>query len=184
MKKSRGVTNVIFASTVVVLLIIAASGFLLYGTRAATTVTSTTTEVKTQMTSTMEQSTTANQTVSVAFAPQAGQMFSEGWVLVAPVGGGDYLLTIYAKGLEGPAMGNYIVEGAERSGSMSTVPVAGTNDTLSEFDSGPGGVGMYSVILMENPCTQYESLSIVYLPGMQMTNATVVAMATLPNMSS
>jgi hypothetical protein len=185
---SRAVSNVVFASSVIVLLIVAASGFFLYSTRSSMTETTTVTVTGTDsMTQTGSSSSEAmngtGQASSVAFSPSKGQMFGEGWVVIAPVGDGDYLVSVYAQGLEGPSMGDYIVEGAQNTGNMSMVPIGGSNATLSEFEAGSGGVGQLSTLLMENPSTQFESISIVYLPAMEMTNATVVATATL-SMSS
>jgi hypothetical protein len=106
-------------------------------------------------------------------------MFGNGWLIVASLGGGDYALTLHATGLESASMGDYIVEGAQNSGQMATVPIAGSNATLSEFSADSSGNGQFFTILMENPSSAFESVSIVYLPGMEMQNATVVATASL-----
>ena len=37
-------------------------------------------------------------------------------------------------------MGDYIVEAAQNSGQMATVPIAGTNATLSEFEADSFGI--------------------------------------------
>ncbi len=176
----------VFASTVIVLLVVAASGFLLNATHHATT--ETTTEVVTEtMTQTASSTGPANetgQTVTAAFARAQGQMFTRGWVVIAPVGGGDYLVSIYVEGLEAPSMGDYIVEGAQTTGNMAMVPIGGANTTLSEFEASASGVGQFSIVLMENPSAQFENISIVYLPGMEMTNATVVATADVAIMTA
>jgi hypothetical protein len=108
-------------------------------------------------------------------------MFHNGWLLVAPAGMDQYALSVHAEGLESTqGMGDvYIVEGAQSSGSMASVPIGGQNATLSEFEVGPNGVGNFFIILDQNPFSSYESVSIVFLPGMQMANATVVATASL-----
>ncbi len=76
-------------------------------------------------------------------------------------------------------MGDYIVEAAQSRGQMATVPIAGTNATLSEFEADSFGYGQFFTVLMESLSSLYEGVSVVYLPGMEMTNATVVATATL-----
>ncbi len=170
------ISNTVFAVTVVVLLVVAASGFLLYANRSpmeeTMTVTSTASAASSTQTSTMSNE-------AVAFAAVHGQMFGSGWLVVAPLGNGDYAVTVQATGLEPSAMGNYIVEAAQKTGQMANVPIAGTNDTQSEFDADVHGTGVYFTTLMENPASTYESVSLVYLPGMEMQNATVVATAPL-----
>ena len=182
----RGISNIVFASTVIVLLVVAASGFLLYATRPATT--KTTTEVMTEtMTQTPSSTGPVNETgqaATAAFVPVQGQMFTRGWAVIAPVGGGDYLVSIHAEGLEAPSMGDYTVEASQNTGNIAMVPIGGTNATLSEFEASSSGVGQFSIVLMENPSSQFESISIVYLPGMEMTNATVVATADLVMMTA
>ena len=185
-RERRAVTTAVFGVTVAILLLGAASGFVLYGTRSGMQETSTVTMTDT-MTETMSQSAatsgsmneSANPAAAIAFVPAQGQMFGGGWLIVAPLGNGDYALTLHATGLESASMGNYIVEGAQRSGQMATVPVAGSNATLSEFEADGSGNGQFFAVLMENPSSTYESISIVYLPGMEMQGATVVATATL-----
>lgn len=186
----RAVGNSVFAVTVVVLLAVAAGGYFLYGTRSSMTETTTVTataSMSESMTSSasMSESTSSsammNQTAAqaLAFTPAQGQMFGNGWLIVASLGGGDYALTLHATGLESASMGDYIVEGAQNSGQMATVPIAGSNATLSEFSADSSGNGQFFTILMENPSSAFESVSIVYLPGMEMQNATVVATASL-----
>ncbi len=177
----RAVTTAVFGVTVAVLLVVAASGFILYGTRSTMQETSTVTT-----TDTMTQSSTSTGSMSesaspdaIAFVPAHGQMFGEGWLIVASLGNGDYALTVHATGLESASMGDYIVEAAQNSGQMSTVPIAGSNATLSEFTADGSGNGQFFTVLMQNPTSVYESVSIVYLPAMEMTNATVVATASL-----
>lgn len=169
-----GVGMGVYAVTVAVLLAVAASGFVLYGTRpqAEATTTVTSTESASAGSSAMSAS-------AVRFVPAHGQMFGDGWLIVAPLGSGDYSMTVHATGLEPGAMGTYIVEATQSSAQMAVVPVAGSNATLSEFMADAGGNGDFFTILMSNPSSDYESVSIVYLPGMMMDNATVVATASL-----
>lgn len=180
-RRRRAVTTAVFGVTVVVLLAVAGAGFILYGTRSTMQETSTVT-----MTDTTSQSSSTTGTMNesaapaaIAFTPAHGQMFGSGWLIVASVGNGDYALTLHATGLESSSMGDYIVEAAQNSGQMSTVPIAGSNATLSEFEADGSGTGQFFTVLMENPGSVYESVSIVYLPAMEMTNATVVATASL-----
>ena len=177
----RAVTTAVFGVTVAVLLVVAASGFVLYGARSTMQETSTVT-----MTETMSQSASTSGSMSesaapaaIAFVPAHGQMFGSGWLIVASVGNGDYALTLHATGLESASTGDYIVEGAQNSGQMAMVPIAGSNATLSEFTADSSGNGQYFTVLMENPSSVYESVSILYLPAMEMQNATVVATASL-----
>ncbi len=175
----RGVGNAVFAVTVVILLAVAAGGYFLYGTRSTmeetTTVTSTGSMSESSSSSAMNDTTAT----AIAFVPAHGQMFGSGWLIVASIGNGDYALTLHATGLESAAMGDYIVEAAQNSGQMATVPIAGSNDTLSEFTADSSGNGQFFTVLMESPGSLYESVSVVYLPAMEMQNATVVATASL-----
>ena len=176
-RERRAVTTAVFGVTVAVLLVVAASGFVLYGTRSTMQETSTVT--MTQSASTSSAMNESAPSAAIAFVPAHGQMFGGGWLIISSLGGGDYALTLHATGLESASMGNYIVEAAQNSGQMATVPIAGTNATLSEFEADGSGNGQFFTVLMENPSSAYESVSIVYLPGMAMTNATVVATASL-----
>ena len=115
-----------------------------------------------------------NGTLGSALQAQPGQMFHSGWVFISSLGGGDYAVSIHAEGLEGPQAGNYIVEGVTRGATMQMVPISG-NATASEFDASASGVGNYWTVLMQNPSSSFESIDPVYLPGMSMTNAALVA---------
>ena len=180
MKFRAGVSTAVFAGTTVVLLILAGIGFSLYLTNSSS---HTTTENMTEtMTETMTQTSTSamNGTDAVEFTPATGQMIHSGWLLIQPAGMDDYAVSVHAEGLENTqAMGSdYIVEGAQSSGSMAVVPI-GPNATASEFDTNGNGVGNFFILLSQNPYSTFENIQIVYLPGMQMTNAIVVATATL-----
>lgn len=184
MKFRPGVSNAVFAGTAVVLLILAGVGFSLYFTSSPQTqtttenMTHTTTEV---MTSAMAETATTD---AVQFAPATGQMIHSAWLLIEPTGSGQYAVSVYAQGLESTqGTGNiYIVEGAQSSGSMSEVPI-GPNATASEFETSSAGVGSYFIVLNQNPYTAFENIQIVYLQGMQMSNAVVVATASLTMMA-
>lgn len=119
-----------------------------------------------------------NGTGALALQPKAGQMIHSGWVVIASVGSGDYAISVHADGLEPPSSGAYIVEGVSRTGNMSATPI-GANATASEFDAGSDGVGSYWTVIMQNPTSSFEAIDLVYLPGMNMAQATVVASATL-----
>jgi len=103
-------------------------------------------------------------------------MIHSAWVIVASVGSGHYVISLHAEGLEPPAMGGYIVEGVQRTGSANVVPI-GANATASEFDAGTDGTGNYWTILMQNPSSSFGAIYLVYLPGMNMAQASVVATA-------
>jgi hypothetical protein len=177
--RRRAVSTAVFGVTVVVLLAVAASGFLLYGTRSTMegTITVTTSDTMGHSSSSNAMSETA--APAIAFTPANGQMFGRGWLIVAPLGNGSYAVTLHATGLESASMGDYIVEAAQNSGQMATVPIAGANTTQSEFTADSNGNGQFFAVLHQEPSSIYESVSIVYLPGMEMQNAAVVATASL-----
>lgn len=131
------------------------------------------------MTETASMMTTAG-TDAIQFTPSTGQMVNNAWLVIEPTGSGDYAVSVYAQGLESTngTTNVYIVEGTQSSGTMSVVPI-GPNATASEFGTTSDGVGAYFVVLMQNPYTSFENIQIVYLRGMEMSNATVVATATL-----
>jgi len=174
MHTRSGVSTVIFAGSVVVLVILCAAGFGLYlaGPSATRTVTQTQSDVMS--------STTASEMNSIPtaieFTPASGQMFHSGWAIVGLTESGTYALSVHAEGLEPASAGDYIVEGQQSSGSMAVVPL-GANSSASEFDGGLNGVGNFFVLLNQNPLSSFENIQILFLPGMQMTNATLVATA-------
>ena len=119
-----------------------------------------------------------NTTQAVQLEPQPGQMIHSGYVVIAALGNGEFAVSLHADGLEPSSSGGYIMEGVQRTGSMNTVPI-GANATASEFDASPDGSGSYWTVLMQNPGASFESAELVYLPGMSMAQATVVASAQL-----
>lgn len=174
----RAVSNVTFAVTAIVLLVIAGAGFGLYATTSASTKTVTSTSTQT-MTESMSSTGTmaANATGHASpFTPAKGQMVSSAWLVYAPTGNGSYVLTVYASGLESPSTGGYLVEATSASGAMATAPISG-NATTSEFETNSAGNGEYFIVLHQNPETSLEGVTLVYLPGMSMTNMTVIATA-------
>jgi hypothetical protein len=116
----------------------------------------------------------SNSTLALPLSLQSGQMIHSGWVFLSPVGSGDYAVSLHVEGLEPSSAGAYIVEGVTRGAQMNMVPIGG-NATSSEFDATAQGVGTYWTTVMQNPSTTYEGIDLVYLPGMNMTQATVVA---------
>jgi hypothetical protein len=135
-----------------------------------------------QITSLQNSLTQANQSANtskaLALAPHPGAMIHTGWVVITAVGNGDYAVSVHAEGLEPPSSGGYIVEGAQRTTAMNVVPI-GANATASEFDAGTDGVGNYWTVIMENPTTSFESIELLYLPGMNMAQASLVASVSL-----
>lgn len=119
-----------------------------------------------------------NTSRALALAPHPGAMIHTGWVIITTVGNGDYAIVVHAEGLEPPSSGGYIVEGAQRTTAMNVVPI-GANATASEFDAGTDGVGNYWTVIMENPASSFESIELLYLPGMNMAQATLVASVSL-----
>ncbi len=200
-RSRSGVGTVAFAATVVLLLVFASGGFLLYTTKPTVTATQTTTEIMTETSSTTvtrigagttstevathtttmtevmnETSTEVMAEPAIAFKPVTGQMIHDGYLIVAPLGNGTYALTIHAEALEEMSMGAYLVEGTQH-GTNVTVPIGGQNITLSEFEADSHGTGQFFIVLNQNPAMVYDTISLVFLPGMEMTNATLVATA-------
>ncbi len=189
--RRAGVSSAIFASSIIVLVLIASGGFTLYATKpsVASTITvtqtapaATRTEVMNH-TATMTETMVRNQTMTevmaepaIPFTPTKGQMIHDAWLIVAPLGNGKYALSIHSQGLEEMSKGAYLVEGTQH-GTNVAVPVGGQNVTLSEFEAGSGGNGQFFIILNQNPAMTYDTISLVFLPGMQMTNAIVAAKA-------
>ncbi len=194
-KRRAGVSSTIFVSSVVVLILIAAGGFTLYAIKPSVTSTVTETATATRTappttqtevmnhTATMTETMVRNQTMTemaaepaIPFTPAKGQMIHDGWLIIAPLGNGRYALSIHAQGLEEMSMGAYLVEGTQH-GSNVTVPVGGQNVTLSEFEADSNGNGQFFLTLNQNPAMTYDTISLVFLRGMQMTDATVAATA-------
>lgn len=98
------------------------------------------------------------------------------WLVIAPLGGGDFAVIFSAQGLEGN--GSYLIEGVERGGQMNHVPIAGTVGD-SEFGADMHGNGLYWHVVMSDPRVTYEQIILLYLPNMQMQNAQQVASANL-----
>lgn len=178
----------------VVLLLIAVVGFGLYLTKPPVTETMTermTQSVTQTVTNTMTETTTQTATATlnqeaIPFTLQQGQMIGNVWVLIQPTGmTGQYALAVYAAGPEPTTWtgSDCIVEGTQTGGSMASVPVTG-NATTSEFEVGSNGIGQIFALLNQNPYTSFESIRIFRLSGMQMTNATLVGVASLGMMSS
>src|SRR5256886_10805026 len=47
----------------------------------------------------------------------------------------------------------------------------GPNATASEFVASANGIGHYWLVLNQNPSVNYEAIDVLYLAGMQMSNA-------------
>jgi len=183
--KKRGISNTIFASSVVILVVIAAGGFSLYASKPSVTstvtetATATLTGPATTRTEVMNHTATMTEvagSAAIPFTPAKGQMIHDAWLIVALLGDGKYALSIHAQGLEGMSMGAYLVEGTQHATNV-TVPLGGQNVTLSEFEADSHGNGQFFIILNQNPEKTYDAFSLVFLRGMQMTNATVAALA-------
>jgi hypothetical protein len=200
-KRKRAVSNVIFTAAVVILVAAAGVGFGLYamavgggggGSSSTTTSTSmqphTVTEMVTTTTTnemtvmmTNETSSPSNQSAgALMFSPKSGAMISNAWLVSSEIGMHEYAVVVHAEGLE--SNGTYIVEGALASGSMQVVPVSSESMSMnttsaSEFQASAKGTGLFWIVVDSNPASTFENLELVYLPGMSMSNATVVATA-------
>ena len=191
MRFRRGVTNAIFGGTVVALLVISAVGYGLYFTNASSG--HTTTSVSTEMMNhTMNETTTETSTEvmmhtesAMGFTPASGQTVHSAWLLVEPTSTGQFAVSIHAEGLQSTqGTGNvYAVEATSSSAAMTT-GLIGPNETSSEFETTSSGVGNFFIVLGQNPLTSFESVEIVFLAGMQMSNGQVVATAQLSSAMS
>ncbi len=114
-----------------------------------------------------------NSTSALPFVLQPGQTIKGGWLVIIPTGTGHYALSVRATGLKPPSSGAYIVEGVAKQ-ATNMVPIT-VNATASEFDADNSGVGNYWIELTQNPSTSFKAIDLLYLPGMQMTNAVLVA---------
>ena len=116
-------------------------------------------------------------TAAIQLTPASGPMPPHDvWLVVAPLGGGDFALVLSAQGLEQNS--SYLIEGVTRGGQMSTVPIAGAAAN-SEFEPDMHGNGLYWHVLMSDPRVAYEQVVLLYLPNMQMQGAQQVASANL-----
>jgi len=166
------VSNAPWIVSIILLLIVTGAGFGLYLTKPSAV--SNATEV---MTETTPES-------AKLFTPKANVMMAEGihsgYLIVVPVGGGNWAIGIHAEGLE-PTVGTgniYLVEAQQKSGAMGIAPINAQNATASEFSVGSGGIGQYFTTLNQGPRATFESVQVVFLGGMEMSNATVIATAT------
>ncbi len=139
----------------------------------------------TQVTSLQNQLTSANEsnamlkaemqnsTSALPLVLQPGQTIQGGWIVIIPTGTGHYALSVRATGLKPPSSGAYIVEGVAKQ-ATNMAPIT-ANATASEFEADNSGVGNYWIVLSQNPSTNFGAIDLLYLPGMQMTNAVLVA---------
>ncbi|MHB8567226.1 MAG: hypothetical protein ACYC7D_12660 [Nitrososphaerales archaeon] len=185
----KAVSNTILSAAVIILIVAAASGFGLYATTASKTTTSlntvtvTTTNVRTEMmTAGMMNHTTSEPMSNITYAYQfngsSGSMISSAWLLDVPVGMHEYAVSVHAEGLEPNE--TYILEGDLASGSMAVVPISTQSMNMnttsaSEFQTNGNGTGNYWIVLGSCPSTTFESIQLLYLPGMEMQNASTVA---------
>lgn len=112
---------------------------------------------------------------AVRLIPEKGQMAHDLWLIIVPVEGGKYAISVRAEGLE--AKGVYLVEGVTRT-VMKAVPIAPTVPA-SEFVADEKGDGLYWLVLDKDPRVTFEKILILFLPEMQMEKAVMVAAATL-----
>ncbi len=130
-----------------------------------------------QVTSLQNQLTSVNSTSALPLVLQPGQAIQGGWIIIIPTGTGHYALSVRATGLKPPSSGAYIVEGVAKQ-ATNMAPIT-ANATASEFEADNSGVGNYWIELTQNPSNNFKAIDILYLPGMQMTNAVLVATAQL-----
>lgn len=177
-------TSTYLTAGIVVALVVGALGGYFVGASQHPTEAMMQTETMTEVMTMSPSATAMMQQDAIPFTPQPGQMMHGAWLLIAPTGNGQYALSVYVSGLE-PSMGtgnDYVIDGPQMTGSMAAVPVTG-NLTSSEFEVGSDGVGYFFALLNQNPYTTFESIQIFFLPGMQMSNAMLVATASF-SMSS
>jgi hypothetical protein len=178
-----------------VLIVVAAIGYGLYGTAASkpavtSTLTVTTTNVSTELvTSETAMTNHTSMTEMPGNSSSAGCActftISSAWFVSAPTEtANQFAVSVHAEGLE--PNGTYIIEGTLMTGSM-TVPISSqsmhTNTTsASEFQVDKNGTGNYFLLLDSNPMTTFENVELLYLPGMVMQNAMLVATLNMSSM--
>ena len=160
------ISRVLFSLTLVVLLAVAAGGFLFYASRGG-------------------QGTNAS-SETVAFTVADAKTFGTGSLSLARLSDGNYSLTISATGLQPASAGNYVVQAVQKSGTFSTVPIAGSGYgglNASAFAGDAQGNGHFSITLSSDPGSTYSLVSISFLPGGVFRNGTVVATCKLTPLS-
>jgi hypothetical protein len=199
-RSKRAVTNTIFGAAVAVLVVVAAVGFGLYGTAVAKTTTQvststvTATSVVTQTTDMMVNRTGSGfrmmgngtfhgmmpGTIALRFTVNSSAMISSALLLSVPIGMNQTAVLFQAQGLE--PNGTYVLDGSLSNGSMPTVPITmdsmrmnSTSDTY--FQANANGTGLFWTVLSSSIATTFSEVALVYLPGMAMQNATVIATA-------
>ncbi len=116
-------------------------------------------------------------TVGLAFVAESGQMAHDLWLIIAPLKGGKYAVTIRGEGLDQKG-GIYLVEGIQRA-DKKMVPLAPSMQG-SEFAADEKFNGLYWVVLDKDPRATFEKLVLLFLPGMQMEKAILVASVVIP----
>ena len=180
----KGVSNAPWITSVIVLLILAGGGFGLYLTKPSAASNTTEVMTHTEVTTHTEVMTETRMGSAIPFTPKASVMMAEGihnaYLIVVPVGGGNWAIEIHAEGLKPTAgTGNiYLIEAQQKGGAMGIAPIHAQNATASEFSVGRDGIGQYFTTLNQDPQATFESVLVVFLGGMQMSNATVIATAT------
>jgi hypothetical protein len=120
-----------------------------------------------------------NLTVPIVFVPESGQMIHDTWLLVAPIGQGKFGVTIHAEGLEDTkGDGIYLVEGVMKGQPTRMVPLGQTLDS-SEFHADSKGVGNLWVATNQDPRSTFDKVLLLFLPGMSMERAVLLATAKL-----
>lgn len=115
-------------------------------------------------------------TVAIPFTVESGQMAHDVWSIIAPIQGGKYAVAISAQGLEQNEV--YIVESVTKGAQMQMVPIASTVPE-SEFLPDAKGKGLYWIVLDNDPRVTFEKIELLFLPGMQMDKAVLIAVANL-----
>lgn len=120
-----------------------------------------------------------NLTIPIAFVHESGQMIHDTWLLVAPIGQGKFGVTIHAEGLEDTkGEGIYLVEGVMKGQPTRMVPLGQTLDN-SEFHANSKGVGTLWIIPSQDPRSTFDKVVLLFLPGMSMERAVLLATAKL-----
>ena len=88
-------------------------------------------------------------TAAIQLTPASGAMPPHDvWLVIAPVGSGDFAVILSAQGLEQNS--SYLIEGVMKGGQMNHVPITGTAAD-SEFEPDMHGNGLYWHVLMSDP---------------------------------
>jgi len=108
--------------------------------------------------------------------PVNGETAHDIWLIITPLSGGQYAVTLTAQGLQ--HNGEYLIEGVTKTTPTAIVPIAVTSAD-SQFAADSNGSGVYWHVLTSDPQATYGQVMLIYMPNMQMQGSQLVANAAL-----